>query len=88
MVKTETISMINERFLNPVLRLDDATLIIILHLFAGEMWVCNETALRIHETGVAALITQRGGLPSLTHNKALAEVATAYVLIESTLSTS
>jgi len=80
MVKAETISMINERLTNPALQLGDATLIVILHLFAGEMWVCNEKALRIHENGVAAFITRRGGLSSFTYNKALAEVAVVYVL--------
>ncbi|KAF3053680.1 hypothetical protein E8E11_011035 [Didymella keratinophila] len=62
MVKTETIGMIKERFADSKSQLDDATLIVILHLFAGEMWVCNEQALRVHERGVAALISRRGGV--------------------------
>ncbi|KAF1926601.1 uncharacterized protein M421DRAFT_67080, partial [Didymella exigua CBS 183.55] len=74
MVKTETIGMIRERFANPATQLDDATLIVILHLFAGEMWACNEQALRVHERGVAALIARRGGLGTFVHNRALAEV--------------
>jgi hypothetical protein len=86
MVKAETISMINERLLIPDLQLDDATLTVILHLFAGEMWLCNEKTLRIHEEGVAAFITRRGGLPSFAHNRALAEVAAAYVLYKSFMS--
>lgn len=79
MVKVETIGMINERLKNPALQMDDATLIVILHLFAGEMWVCNEGTLRSHKDGIAAFITQRGGLASFTYNKALAEVAVVYV---------
>ena len=79
MVKTETIEMIKERLANPVLQSDDATLIVILHLFAGEMWVCNEQALRAHEKGVAATISRRGGLSRFTYNRALAEVAVAWV---------
>ncbi|KAF2633202.1 hypothetical protein BU25DRAFT_380373 [Macroventuria anomochaeta] len=77
MVKAETISMINERLANPTLQLDDATLIVILHLFAGEMWVCNEKALRIHENGVATFVSRHGGLSSFIYNRALAEVAIA-----------
>lgn len=77
MVKAETMGMINERLSNPTSQLDDATLIVILHLFAGEMWRCNEKILRVHENGVATLINRRGGLVSFTHNRAVAEVATA-----------
>ncbi|KAF9701642.1 hypothetical protein EKO04_000046 [Ascochyta lentis] len=80
MVKAETIAMINERLANPVLQLNDATLIVILHLFAGEMWVCDEQALRIHENGVATFIARRGGLASFTHSKTMAEVAAACCL--------
>jgi hypothetical protein len=77
MVKAETIGMINERLVDPSLRLDDATLIVIVHLFAGEMWVCNEKALRIHENGIATIIARRGGLSTFVYNKALVEVAIA-----------
>ena len=77
MVKAETISMINERLVNPALRLDATTLIVILHLFAGEMWVCNEKTLRIHENGIATIIARRGGLSTFIYNRALAEVAVA-----------
>ena len=79
MVKAETMDMINERLVNPTLQLEDTTLIVILHLFAGEMWACNEKALRIHENGIATLVSRRGGLSSLIYNRALAEVAIAYV---------
>lgn len=77
MVKTETIEMIKERLADPDLQLDDATLIVILHLFAGEMWVCNEHALRVHEKGIASIVSRRGGLSMFTYNRALAEVAIA-----------
>ncbi|KAJ8114223.1 hypothetical protein OPT61_g3842 [Boeremia exigua] len=77
MVKAETISMISERLVDPNLQLGDATLTVILHLFAGEMWVCNEKVLRIHENGVASIISRRGGLSTFVHNRAIAEVALA-----------
>lgn len=85
MVKAETISMIKERLVDPNLQLDDTTLIVILHLFAGEMWVCNEKTLKIHENGVATFITRRGGLASFANNKALAEVAVWYGSCSSSL---
>jgi hypothetical protein len=75
LVKGEIISWINERLRNPDTKFQDFTLMVILHLLAGEMWSCDERVLRIHETGVAELITQRGGMDSLGGNGALAEVA-------------
>lgn len=77
MVKNETIGMIKERFANPNTQMDDATLTVILHLFAGEMWGCNEQVLRVHERGIAAIISQRGGLGTFIQNRTLAEVAVA-----------
>ena len=76
MVKAETLSMIKQRIRDPGTQLDDATLIVILHLLAGEMWTCNEKTLRIHESAIAKFIAQRGGVEGL-RNKAIAEVATA-----------
>jgi hypothetical protein len=77
MVKQETIGMIKERFGDPATQMDDITFITILHLFAGEMWVCNEAALRTHETGLATLAIKRGGLNTFVHNRTVAEVALA-----------
>ncbi|KAJ4990618.1 hypothetical protein SVAN01_03849 [Stagonosporopsis vannaccii] len=76
-VKAETIGMLNKRLLDPASQLEDATLVVILHLFAGEMWICNEKALRIHENGVATFISRRGGISMFDYNIALAEVAIA-----------
>src|SRR5690242_12125901 len=78
-VKTETFGMINKRLLDPALQLQDATLVVILHLFVGEMWMCNEKILRIHENGVATFVSRRGGLSTFDYNRVLAEVAIAYV---------
>jgi hypothetical protein len=68
--------MINERLRVPEIRLDDATLMVILHLLAGEMRNCNEKTIRIHMSGVARLIAERGGIEGLA-NETVAEVATA-----------
>ncbi|KAH7089790.1 hypothetical protein FB567DRAFT_521560 [Paraphoma chrysanthemicola] len=76
MVKAETLRMIHERITNPTTELNDSTLMVILHLLAGEMWSCNEENLRTHEAAVARFITSRGGLRSL-ENRAVVEVAAA-----------
>ncbi|KAF2024728.1 hypothetical protein EK21DRAFT_78108, partial [Setomelanomma holmii] len=76
MVKGETINMIAERLRDSKTVLDDATLMVILHLFAGEFWSCNEKSLRYHESAVARFIAQRGGMDSL-ENRAVVEVAAA-----------
>lgn len=76
-VKNEIINYINARLGKPVHQFEDATLMIILHLIAGEMWSCNEQVLRIHETGVARLIDHRGGLHKLGGNGATAAVSAA-----------
>ncbi|KAF3000825.1 hypothetical protein E8E13_006703 [Curvularia kusanoi] len=77
MVKAEIIGMIKERLNDPRAQLDNLTLITILHLFAGEMWACSETALRTHENGLATLITRRGGLSTFVEDRTVAEVALA-----------
>ncbi|KAF2118770.1 hypothetical protein BDV96DRAFT_487720 [Lophiotrema nucula] len=77
LVKAETIGWINERLRDPIMQYEDFTLMVILHLLAGEMWSCNEKTLRIHQTGVARLIIQRGGMDSLGGNNAMAEVSAA-----------
>lgn len=77
LVKAETIGMVKSRLADPKTQLDDATLTVILHLFAGEMWICYEKDLQNHEQGVATFISRRGGLSAF--NRVLAEVAIAYV---------
>jgi hypothetical protein len=76
MVKSEVMNMVNDLLRDSTTHLDDVTLMTILHLLAGEMWSADERALRIHELGIARLITQRGGVQSLG-NDAVAEVTVA-----------
>lgn len=77
LVKAECIGWINGRLRNPATQFEDSTLMIILHLLAGEMWSCNEATLRIHQSGIARLINHRGGMSSLGGNGAVAEVTAA-----------
>lgn len=74
LVKAESIGWINERLRSPATQFDDSTLMIILHLLAGELWSCNERTLRIHESGIARLVAHRGGMERLGGNGAVAEV--------------
>jgi hypothetical protein len=78
MVKEETFQMLNQRLQDPRLQSDDTTLMGILHVLAGEMWNCDENALRVHIKGVAQFVNQRGGLEKLGRNGALADVAVRY----------
>ncbi|KAF2016776.1 hypothetical protein BU24DRAFT_409847 [Aaosphaeria arxii CBS 175.79] len=81
LVKSETIGWINERLGHPEHQFSDATLMVILHLLAGEMWSSNEKTLRIHQTGISRLISLRGGLDLISANgSALAEVSTSCVV--------
>lgn len=75
LVKSETLGWINSRLRDPTAQFEDFTLMVILHLLAGEMWSCNENTLRIHQSGVARLIAARGGMHVLGGNGALAEVS-------------
>ncbi|CAO2648315.1 Nn.00g075820.m01.CDS01 [Neocucurbitaria sp. VM-36] len=82
LVKHETIGMIKERLADPDTELQDATLMVILHLLAGEMWSCNERTLRLHVSGVATFIAQRGGMHEF-ENGVVGEIAAAFCDTES-----
>lgn len=73
LIKSEVISWINQRLQTPSQQFEDNTLVVILHLMAGEMWSADERTLRIHEQGVARLIGHRGGLGSM--NGVMAAIA-------------
>jgi len=77
MVKQEIIEFLNHRLNNPETRLDYLTVMCILHLWAGEMWSCNERTLHIHEEGLAKLIVQKGGMHTLSGLLGISVVATA-----------
>ncbi|KAF1918044.1 hypothetical protein BDU57DRAFT_528530 [Ampelomyces quisqualis] len=77
MVKDETLVMLNERLQNSSTYRDDATLMVVLHLMAGEMWSCEEDRLRAYQEGVASTIAERGGMRAL-ENSVVADVAAAY----------
>jgi len=72
--KMETMRNASERLAQPDTRLDNSTLMVLIHLLAGELWSCNEKTLRTHQYGLAYLITQRGGMDGL-ENPVFAEIS-------------
>ncbi|KAF2711079.1 hypothetical protein K504DRAFT_376174 [Pleomassaria siparia CBS 279.74] len=78
LIKKETMGWLNERLRHPVEQSEDLTLIAILHLVAGEMWNCNEKTLHIHQSGIARLISHRGGMNQL-QNQVTGEFAATLV---------
>ena len=74
--KMETMRNASERLAQPDTRLDNSTLMVLIHLLAGELWSCNEKTLRTHQHGLAYLITQRGGMDGLG-NPVFTEISAA-----------
>lgn len=74
MLRAEILAMLTQRLSCQDTLADETTLIIILHLLAGEMWICDEGLIRVHKEGILKFIVQQGGLDNLS-NAALAEVA-------------
>jgi hypothetical protein len=74
-VKGEIMTMVNERFKSQT-SYDDATIMAILYLLAGEMRSCDEETLRVHKEGIVNIIAERGGMQALRNN-VVAEVAAA-----------
>lgn len=76
LLKDEIIGMINERLENSSTQATDATMMVILHLFMGEVLASNEAAIRVHERGIARMLLYRGGISRL-NNEFLAETCAA-----------
>jgi hypothetical protein len=63
-VKGEVFAMVTERIKTSY---DDVTLMVVLHLLAGEMRSCNEETLRAHKEGVVRIVSERGGMQALSN---------------------
>ena len=61
-VRAEIMGMVSERIRNPHMYDTASTIIIIVHLLAGEIWRCDESILRFHVSGIAKLIALCGGM--------------------------
>lgn len=59
------IGMINERLQHSNTQSSDATIMVVLHLFLGELLAPNEAAIRVHERGIAELLLYRDGIRCL-----------------------
>jgi hypothetical protein len=70
--RTEEIMSETKMMLNQLVGTEsgEATLVTILHVLAGDMWNCDEGLIRLHESGVAAIIDS-------VDSKTVAEVAAA-----------
>jgi hypothetical protein len=66
LVGKEIIDMLNERLRHPNKDNAASTIVIILHLLAGEIWSCNERILQWHVSGIAKMITLCGGIDKLS----------------------
>ena len=58
--------MLNERLQHLNKNNAASTIVIILHLLAGEIWSCNERILQWHVSGIAKVITLCGGIDKLS----------------------
>ncbi|KAF2805115.1 uncharacterized protein BDZ99DRAFT_396552 [Mytilinidion resinicola] len=65
LIKNESIIWINRELSNLATQTTDMTIILILHLLAGELRNCDENVFRIHESGIERIIVQRGGMDKL-----------------------
>lgn len=76
LVKLEIYGWLHDRIANPTTQADDLTALMILQLFLGNVWTCDENAFQIHQAGLERIVAQRGGLKNLT--PALAEMIAWY----------
>jgi hypothetical protein len=74
LIKNESIIWINHELSNPTTQAADMTIILILHLIAGEVRNCDENVFKIHRSGLERIITQRGGMHQLGWNGLVAQL--------------
>lgn len=77
--KSRVIREINERLQNPSTRIDDSTIMTIVHLIVSEIGSGTEEAFDVHLDGIIRIVEQRGGLQRLGLDGLCAFVLTAYV---------
>lgn len=70
--------MINQSMSDPQLQTSDATMVAVLHLLNAEIMGCDDSIMRVHQHGLAAMVSTRGGLKALGVNGQLAAVTTMY----------
>jgi hypothetical protein len=71
-LRQEVIHLIGQSLVNPNSRVDDHNVIALTQLIASEIISGEETALNFHESGVEAMVKQRGGVKELGANGRIA----------------
>lgn len=75
-VRNGVIHMINESLSDPEMKIADETIIAVLHVLNSEIMGCNDQSMRLHQTGLTAMVRARGGLENLGAGGQLAFVLT------------
>jgi hypothetical protein len=75
-VRSGVIHMINESLSDPEMKTADETIIAVLHVLNSEIMGCNDQSMRVHQTGLTAMVRARGGLEKLGAGGQLAFVLT------------
>ncbi|KAJ4301819.1 hypothetical protein N0V90_003915 [Kalmusia sp. IMI 367209] len=83
-LRQEVMHLIGQNLLNPESRGDDYNVIALTQLIASEMIAGEEMTLAFHETGVEAMVKQRGGIEKLGVNGRLASTL-SWVSLESAI---
>jgi hypothetical protein len=76
LVRDEILTMLRHRQQSFTPKHAGSTLVVILHLMAGEIWSCNENMLRWHVSGVEQMVLLCGGMDKLS-KLILAQVSAA-----------
>jgi len=77
-VRVEVTRMINASMSDPRMQTTDATMVAVLQLLNSEIMGCDDHVMLVHQTGLHAMVQQRGGLKALGVNGQLAAITTMY----------
>ncbi|KAK3071311.1 hypothetical protein LTR53_008848 [Teratosphaeriaceae sp. CCFEE 6253] len=80
-VRHEVTSMINQSMSDSEMRTSDATMVAVVHLLNAEIMGCDDGVLRVHQRGLSAMVSTRGGLGALGVHGQLAGVVTVTMYI-------
>ncbi|KAF2686479.1 hypothetical protein K458DRAFT_198548 [Lentithecium fluviatile CBS 122367] len=83
-LRQEVMHLISKSLVNPQSRIDDYNIAALTQLIVSEMISGQESALNYHESGVGAMIKQRGGLAKLGANGRIASTI-SWVSLESAI---
>ncbi|KAF2447506.1 hypothetical protein P171DRAFT_382390, partial [Karstenula rhodostoma CBS 690.94] len=83
-LRQEVIHLISQSLLNPETRGDDYTVVALTQLIASEIIAGEDMTLDFHETGIEAMVRQRGGMGQLGVNGRLAATL-SWVSLESAI---